>query len=109
MKFVLSDEQHEVAAVAGKFLREELPLPRVRQLGEAVESGSSWLAVDDRIWNGFAAMGWFSLGVPESAGGVGCGPVEEFMLFTELGRHITPGPIASTSAGSDPPSRKGST
>jgi alkylation response protein AidB-like acyl-CoA dehydrogenase len=41
-------------------------------------------------------MGWFALGVPEDLGGVGCGPVEEIMLFTELGRHIAPGPFAST-------------
>ena len=41
-------------------------------------------------------MGWFGLGVPEDLGGVGCGPVEEIMLFTELGRHIAPGPFVST-------------
>jgi alkylation response protein AidB-like acyl-CoA dehydrogenase len=41
-------------------------------------------------------MGWFALGVPESRGGVGFGPVEEFALFRQLGRHLTPGPFIPT-------------
>lgn len=96
MIFVLSPEQLEVAAVAQKFLAQELPLPRVRELAAAADAGSAPLAIDEATWSRCADMGWFALGVPESHGGVGCGPIEEIMLFTELGRHLAPGPFVST-------------
>jgi alkylation response protein AidB-like acyl-CoA dehydrogenase len=96
MKFVLASEQLEVGVVAAKFLSDRLPLPMVRQLADHADSGASALAVDESIWARCAELGWFGLGVPASLGGVGCGPVEEVMLFTELGRHLAPGPYAST-------------
>jgi alkylation response protein AidB-like acyl-CoA dehydrogenase len=96
MKFVLSPEQLDVAAVAAKVLSERLPMPRVRELAESAESGALALAVDDETWDRCAELGWFGLGVPDALGGVGCGPIEEIMLFTELGRHLAPGPFAST-------------
>ena len=96
MIFVLTPEQREVGAVAQKFLAQELPLPRIRELAEAAEQGDAALAVDDATWSRCADMGWFALGIPEARGGVGCGPTEELMLFTELGRQLAPGPFVST-------------
>ena len=96
MNFVLTPEQRDVGAVAQKFLAQELPLPRIRELAEAADTGSAPLAIDDATWSRCADMGWFALGIPESLGGVGCGPIEEFMLFTELGRQLAPGPFVST-------------
>jgi alkylation response protein AidB-like acyl-CoA dehydrogenase len=96
MKFVLTSEQLEVGSVAARFLGQELPLPRIRELAESTQSGQTALAIEDETWTQFAAMGWFSLGIPESLGGVGCGPVEEVMLFTELGRYLAPGPFVPT-------------
>ena len=61
------------------------PAPHVRELAEAAESGLAPFAIDDATWWRCADIGWFALGVPESLGGVGCGPTEEIMLFTELG------------------------
>ena len=92
MHLALSPEQLEVAAVAEKFLSNELPLATVRALADA----DTPLAIDDTTWRRCADMGWFALGVPETRGGVGFGPVEEFALFRELGRHLTPGPFVST-------------
>ena len=92
MHLALSPEQLEVAAVAERFLKKELPLPTVRDLAGA----DTPLAIDDTTWRRCAEMGWFALGVPEARGGVGFGPIEEFALFRELGRHLTPGPFIST-------------
>src|SRR5262245_18025138 len=92
MHLALSTEQLEVAAIAEKFLATELPLPTVRALADA----DAPLAIDDATWRRCADMGWFALGVPESRGGVGFGPVEEFALFRELGRHLTTGPFIPT-------------
>jgi len=88
----LSPEQLEVAAVAEKFLATELPLNKVRSLAETDTPST----IDDGTWRHCADLGWFGLGVPESRGGVGFGPVEEFALFRELGRHLTPGPFIPT-------------
>ncbi len=92
MHLALSPEQLEIAAVAEKFLANELPLAKIRVLAD----GDTPLAIDDGTWKRCADMGWFALGIPETRGGVGFGPVEEFVLFRELGRHLTPGPFIST-------------
>ncbi len=79
--------------MAAKFLASELPLARVRELGA---DNSTVLAVDEGLWSQCAQMGWFSLGVSDASGGIGYGPIEEYALFRELGRHLAPGPYAST-------------
>jgi alkylation response protein AidB-like acyl-CoA dehydrogenase len=99
MKFVLTSEQLDVGTVAAKLLGQQLPLPRLRELAQAAETGTTALAVDATVWQQCAGLGWFALGVPSSHGGVGCGPIEEVLLFTELGRHLAPGPYASTVVG----------
>lgn len=60
------------------------------------EGESTGLTIDGDVWRQSAQLGWFGLGVPETLGGVGCGPVEEALLFTELGRSLAPGPYVST-------------
>lgn len=51
----------------------------------------------DDLWHAAVEQGWFTLGVAESAGGVGYSIVEEVLLFRELGRAAVPGPFLSTS------------
>jgi alkylation response protein AidB-like acyl-CoA dehydrogenase len=92
MHLALNDEQLDVAAVADRFLAKELPLPRLRELAAT----DAPLAIDDDTWQRCADLGWFALGIPESRGGVGYGPLEELALFRELGRHLAPGPFVST-------------
>jgi len=96
MKFVLSSEQLEVGTVAAKVLGQLVPFARLRELADAAEAGESALAIDEETWRQCAELGWFGLGIPASLGGVGCGPIEEVLLFVELGRHLAPGPFAST-------------
>jgi alkylation response protein AidB-like acyl-CoA dehydrogenase len=43
-----------------------------------------------------AALGWPALTVPESAGGLGLGPVELALVAEELGRALAPGSLAAT-------------
>jgi alkylation response protein AidB-like acyl-CoA dehydrogenase len=96
MRFVLSSEQLEVGTVAAKVLGQQVPLARLRELADAAEAGELALAIDEEAWRQCAELGWFALGIPASLGGVGCGPIEEVLLFIELGRHLAPGPFAST-------------
>ena len=96
MRIKLTDQQRDVGVVAAKFLEERIPLARLRELADEAEAGKSVLAIEESTWASCAALGWFGLGIPASHGGVGCGPVEEVILFTELGRHLAPGPFVST-------------
>jgi len=96
MMFILTQEQLEVGSVASKFLDQQLPITKLRAFADAAESATTGLAIDEDVWRRSAELGWFGLGVSESLGGVGCGPVEEIMLFTELGRSLAPGPYVST-------------
>ena len=94
MKIDFDEGQREVAAVAASFLGRKLPTSRLREL--AADSDAP--ALDDATWSACAEMGWFGLGIPEAAGGVGLGVIEEAALFIELGRHLAPGPFLPTVA-----------
>ena len=96
MRIKLTDPQRDVGLVAARFLEEKVPLARLRELTDEADAGKSVLAIEESTWASCAALGWFALGIPASAGGVGCGPGEEVILFTELGRHLAPGPFVPT-------------
>jgi len=90
MDLLPTTEQEEIAAAARSFLAKELPESRIRQLADEE------MNVDAPVWSAVAQLGWFALGLPEDLGGVGYGLPEEVMLFREIGRHLAPGPFAST-------------
>ena len=96
MNFVLTAEQLGVGAVAAKLLDQELPLPRVRELAELASPGpprsrsTRHLAPSAPSW-----AGSHSASRRRSAGS-GAARSRRCMLFTELGRHLAPGPFAST-------------
>lgn len=91
MELIASPAQQDIADSTAEYLTKEMPFSRIRELASG--SGPS---VDDATWRGWASMGFFSLGLPESAGGLGLGLVEEFLVVQQFGRHITPGPVVST-------------
>lgn len=93
MNLAPSEDQLAIAESAHAFLENEVPLARVRALGQEVDSP----AIDDETWRRCVGMGWLALGLPEEAGGAGFDLPEEVMLFRELGRHLTPGPFLSSS------------
>ncbi|WP_297492517.1 acyl-CoA dehydrogenase [Acidocella sp.] len=50
-------------------------------------------------WVTGAEFGWFGISLPEAAGGIGLGMVEEALLFEKFGRHlVTPGFMAASLA-----------
>lgn len=48
------------------------------------------------VWNQFADLGLLGLPFPESAGGMGAGPVETMTVMTEIGRALAPEPFLDT-------------
>lgn len=75
-------EEVEIAAAAGAFLAEALPIARLHK-PECAD-----LNVAQRGLLG--EMGWFALAVPESAGGSGLSAIEHALFFREAGRQCAP-------------------
>jgi alkylation response protein AidB-like acyl-CoA dehydrogenase len=78
MDLLPTDEQAEILSSVRQVLADRAPI------GEPLS---------DRLWSSAAEQGWFGLGIAESDGGVGYGPVEETLLAIELGRVAAPGPF----------------
>jgi len=93
MDLLLNRDQEDIVASVHAFLTAEVPVERVRA-GFAAPSN-----IDRGLWSRYAALGWFGLGLPEEAGGVGYGLAEEALLFREIGRQLAPGPLLSTVLG----------
>jgi alkylation response protein AidB-like acyl-CoA dehydrogenase len=86
MDLMPTSDQEAIAASVRSFLENELPMERVRQLGEAPATEY------DRLWRAAAELGFFGLGLPSDEGGAGYALTEEMVLFEELGRALAPGP-----------------
>lgn len=90
MNFDFSDDQNVLRDSVRKFLVKESPLSRARQAME--EPGNHALA----LWQGLADMGVTTLMLPEACGGIGLGAMELCVVAEEVGRQLSPVPLAST-------------
>ncbi|MGX1974808.1 acyl-CoA dehydrogenase family protein [Streptomyces kronopolitis] len=92
MRFLPSAEQREFArALDGLLTASDTP---------AV--ARAWAAGDHKpgraLWGRLAEAGVFGLAVSARHGGMGLLPAELTVAFTELGRHVVPGPLVETVA-----------
>lgn len=79
MDFDLTEEQQILQQMARDFVTRECPPEKAKEWDEK-GTGASELTAKMR------ALGWFSLGFPESEGGAGGGPIELTILAEELSR-----------------------
>jgi alkylation response protein AidB-like acyl-CoA dehydrogenase len=98
--FGFGPDEEMLRDLARKFLGEQLPVDKLRNLVAAdslavYENGERprW---DESIWKQIVELGWPSLAVPEAAGGVGIGTVGIAALVEEVGRHCLPSPLLAT-------------
>src|SRR5215471_1374504 len=89
MELEFTAEQDELRAGVRALLDRECPMSLVRAV---VEDG----VAPDALWKHMVDLGWPALTVPESAGGLGLGPVELAVVVEELGRAVAPGPFLPT-------------
>jgi alkylation response protein AidB-like acyl-CoA dehydrogenase len=75
-----TEEQAAVADGVAAFLRDAYPLERFRQVNQGRPGADRWAEL--------AELGGFGVSVPEAAGGVGLGLVEDLLVFREFGRHM---------------------
>ena len=76
-------------ALADSFIDSLTPLLPIERLHRSVdEDAATWSALD--------ALGLFDMGVPENAGGLGLGAVEEALVVTALGRCLASPSVLAT-------------
>jgi len=85
VNLIASSEQQMIVDSVASFLDDAMPVSRLRR-------GTS----DSERWTQMGELGLFGLSIPEADGGSGLGPVEEALVFRQLGRNLlSPGVIAS--------------
>jgi len=90
VNFDLSDDQVALRDGARALLDGLASPDRVRVV---VEAGGGF---DAGLWEAMVEQGWAAVAVPDSAGGLGLGPVEVAVLAEEIGAHAGPAPVVPT-------------
>lgn len=85
MDLLPTEEQDEIVATVRTVLAERFAENRLDEFDGR--------PLPTELWESFGELGWFGLGVEESAGGVGYSAVEEALVAIELGGSIAPGPF----------------
>lgn len=90
MNFDFSDDQQSLRHEIRKFLAKESPLSRVR---DVIDSQGTHAAA---VWQGLSRLGVTALMLPGHCGGIGLGAMELCVVAEEVGRQLSPVPLAST-------------
>lgn len=95
-----ADEQM-VRDQAARFLKDNLPVDKLRNLvahdhKNAYEAAVQPALWDEKLWNQAVELGWTGLAIPEAQGGVGLPLVAVAAVAEEAGRAALPSPLLST-------------
>jgi alkylation response protein AidB-like acyl-CoA dehydrogenase len=101
MNLLPGAEQLEIVSAAGDFLADRMPVELIRA-NRAAES-----PVPEALWRECAEMGLLTLGLDEEFGGSGRSLDDEALLFTELGKRLTPGPFLACTLAARVAARRG--
>jgi alkylation response protein AidB-like acyl-CoA dehydrogenase len=109
MKLAVSDEQTDLRDSVRRFLAEQAPMSRVRELMETPDG------TDRKVWEQAGTqLGLQGIAIPEEYGGAGFGVAEQAIVLEELGAALYGGPylasavLAATAllSGPDEPARR---
>jgi alkylation response protein AidB-like acyl-CoA dehydrogenase len=85
--FDLDSDQVALQDMVRRFCADRFPLDVARAAGAGL---------DAERWRELAALGVFSLTLPEDAGGAGLGLADAAVVFEQLGGALAPGPLAAS-------------
>ena len=89
MDFGLSEEQTLLQDTVNRYLRDQVPLDRVRKFAEGGDRG-------DDIWSGLTDLGISGILIAPEQGGVGLKGMDATVVAECLGYHTTPAPFLGT-------------
>ncbi|MEM6545338.1 MAG: acyl-CoA dehydrogenase [Pseudomonadota bacterium] len=92
MPLVLNEEQEMLRDSAAGFLAEKASLAELRQLRDAGEAQ----AYDSAVWRDVIDMGWASIAIPESYGGLGYGYTGLGVVLEQVGRNLSATPLEAS-------------
>ncbi|MEZ4885138.1 MAG: acyl-CoA dehydrogenase [Chitinophagales bacterium] len=92
MSLVINEEQQMLKNSAKEFLKNRAPVSALRLLRDNNDSKG----YDIGLWQEMAEMGWASLTIPETYGGLDFGHVGLGQIMEEMGRTLTASPLFST-------------
>jgi len=90
MDFGLSDDQRLLEETVRGFLRDRVPIARVRELREAPCPN------DRAIWRGLAELGTTGVLIPEAHGGSDLSLLDAALVAQALGHAVTPAPFLAS-------------
>jgi alkylation response protein AidB-like acyl-CoA dehydrogenase len=90
MNFDFSGDQAALREQLRKYLVKESPTGRAR---DVIDSGATH---DAKVWQGLVRLGATALMLPDDCGGIGLGAMELCVVAEEVGRQLSPVPLAST-------------
>jgi alkylation response protein AidB-like acyl-CoA dehydrogenase len=91
MDFGLSDDQRLLDETIRNFLKERVPITKVRELRDADCPN------DREIWQGLAELGATGILIPEASGGSELNLLDAALVAQALGYSVTPAPFLSSS------------
>ncbi len=86
MNFDLSEEQQMIVDSVAKFVENDSPVERFRELRQ---SEQGW---EPQMWAKMAEYGWLAVAYPEEQGGFGGSFVDLALILEQLGRGLVPEP-----------------
>jgi alkylation response protein AidB-like acyl-CoA dehydrogenase len=90
MRIELTEEQSLIKDSVARFVAERYPFDRRQKLVATPEGYS------EEDWRSFAELGWLGLPLPETAGGLGMGPLEVGLVMESFGRGLVASPYLAT-------------
>jgi alkylation response protein AidB-like acyl-CoA dehydrogenase len=90
MRIELTEEQSLIKDSVARFVAERYPFDRRQKLVATTEGYS------EEDWRSFAELGWLGLPLPETAGGLGMGPLEVGLVMESFGRGLVASPYLAT-------------
>lgn len=90
MDLDFTTEQNTFRESVSRFLANECPFDKVRQLEESAQGYAA------ELWPKMAELGWFGMSFPEAYGGFGGEFIYTIILQEEIGRACFPSPFFST-------------
>ncbi len=98
MDFGLSEDQQLLEETIRKFLREQVPITRVREIRDACEKDRETGCPNDRgIWSQLAELGVTGILIPEAQGGSELSLLDAALVSQSLGYSATPAPFLTSS------------